>query len=52
MNAYKQKLRELDHNEVNAVSGGVDPVTVAGLVLAVFAMGYQIGKDLAESENR
>lgn len=52
MNAYKHNLRELDHNEVNAVSGGVDPVAVGGLVLALFAMGYQIGKDLAESENR
>lgn len=50
-------VQELDSREMRELDGGViDPVSiaigVATLGLAAFAFGYQIGKDLAESDRR
>ena len=42
-------MSELTAQEVDEVAGGMIGL---GIALAIFAIGYQIGKDLAEQDRR
>lgn len=48
-------MQELNQFEVQEVSGGVEPVTTAlvviGMVGACLAWAYSVGKDMAERDN-
>ena len=51
----ENNIQEISFDEIEQINGAVvDPVTVAGVIVAavgvaggLFAIGYQIGKDLA-----
>lgn len=47
-----QKIEMLNDGQLLEVDGGIDPVAVAGLILAVIAFGYSVGKDMAEADRR
>jgi|GEM_PF-1738387 len=45
-------MRELTSKEVEAVSGGFNPLLILGIPGAVFMWGYRTGKELADRDNR
>jgi lactobin A/cerein 7B family class IIb bacteriocin len=45
-------MQEMDKNEMQEINGGIDPVSVITLALALVAFGYQMGKDRVEADRR
>ena len=52
------RFETIDLDEARLIEGGMDPLTVAGAVVAIgaglatiFAISYQVGKDVAEEGN-
>lgn len=46
-----KQIKELSPQQVLSVSGG-NALVVAGMAGAVLAFAYQVGKDMAERDNR
>ncbi|MBK9946427.1 MAG: hypothetical protein IPP12_04470 [Nitrospira sp.] len=47
-------MRQINSDEIEVVSGGsllAVPLTVIGMIGAVAAFGYMVGKDMAERDN-
>lgn len=49
-------IRSLSCAEIESVSGGpiviATPILIATAICAIFAFGYEVGKDLAERDNK
>lgn len=45
------RVRELTAEEIQQVSGGLNPLILLGVAGSMFAFGYSVGVDLAEYDN-